>query len=1109
MLTTLVIILGFTALTLYVYRLLSAAGILREMHEQRWNFFSLGYLYEIMVPYSVIPLISFMVLVFLIATSLYVGQKRTEYRIFAFVCSFSAVLSCEMTLSPFSLNRVQALEFSRISASLLVFSPTLLLEMVYCLIRVKLPAYYRLTWLISLIMLPMVWTPLFYRTNIRHDYGWFADMGPVFVFFSAFFLLSLIACYRLLKKTHRKLPHGWQRMRIRYVNYGVIGGGLLYFGQMLPILGVDIYPLGSLAFIPFLVMAYGLFYHNVKEAFFVFHVLVFATLFGISLFFTSRLSELLLLYHSPFGTLIPTVFSFFFLSGIFLSLRQLFEISFGRPRIRFQHQLDQFMQSLTTVKSNEVLFQQLSDFLFKRLKCRFEALYVHLDDGNYRGWTCSRRDLHHNGQSQKSRLQEDRFEIPPSCNPLFEKAKNCIQPSDLQDFLLLRGIELGQEHALHTAELIVPVLYEHQIDALLLIGPRLDARDYTYAERQVLFTLGSMLGSYLENTRLVETLEAKVKSRTRDLELSKQEVEHLNQFMVTINSTLDITVVLQEMLSGLKSIVPLNQIVIGVVDENQEYLDFLYFSGDGLRCQSLQESESIDIKNNPDSHYVQIVKSGQPRFFTPITKETLASFSPADKRLYRLSPALSVMLFPLTVQKRVIGVIHLGNNVHAFALNESQHQRIQRFITQVSTALYNSMLYNQSQKDRRLVKHLNQVAQTVNSTLDLDEVIKAVTLAMQDLFDFNQLSITMLNEQEQLLLLYKTYGSGLTPQQTEQLKFMRIPLTREWNLFVHTVLFNECTYLHDLTPEMLLNSDPTDVQLHEIVRSRSYLFCPLSIRSKAIGTITFGNTESHFTLTERDIAEIMQYVNQIAGAINNAWLFEELKRAKVQLAESEKVAKMTEIFEKFVPRQFLDKVATEGLENIKLGSGESSFTTILFSDIRSFTSFSEGLKPQELLNFLNAYFQRMNEPIRVHGGVVDKFVGDAILALFDANHSDPSISAEEAVMAAMEMRKALSLYNQHRANCGYQPIAAGIGIHSGQAVIGTVGTHDRMDSTVLGDTVNAAARLEGLTKQYGVNLIVSYETFRLLNIWDRLEYRILDLVRVFGKKRTHAHLRFF
>jgi len=229
--------------------------------------------------------------------------------------------------------------------------------------------------------------------------------------------------------------------------------------------------------------------------------------------------------------------------------------------------------------------------------------------------------------------------------------------------------------------------------------------------------------------------------------------------------------------------------------------------------------------------------------------------------------------------------------------------------------------------------------------------------------------------------------------------------------------------------------------------------------------------------------------------------YEELKQTKLRLAETEAAAKLTGIFEKFVPKEFIRRIAPDGLENLKFGQAESDLISILFCDIRSFTDLSEKLTPQELVDFFNGYLQQMNNPISVNQGFVDKFIGDAIMVLFSLPGEPNNIEAINAVKAAIGMQQQVDIFNNEHKDSWDEPLRVGIGVHSGPVIIGTVGSEERMDSTVMGDTVNLASRLEGLTKFYGSKIIISQPTFEFIEQEDSFEIREIDLVMVKGKKK--------
>lgn len=157
--------------------------------------------------------------------------------------------------------------------------------------------------------------------------------------------------------------------------------------------------------------------------------------------------------------------------------------------------------------------------------------------------------------------------------------------------------------------------------------------------------------------------------------------------------------------------------------------------------------------------------------------------------------------------------------------------------------------------------------------------------------------------------------------------------------------------------------------------------------------------------------------------------------------------------------------------DLQLG-GSKKTVTVFFSDIRDFTKFSEGHTPEQVVEMLNEYFQIMVKIINTNGGVVDKFIGDAIMAVWGAPTSHERDS-QNAVKACIEMRTALAALNESRGSRGKVPIKIGMGLHRGEAISGTIGSEERMEYTVIGDTVNQASRIESSTKAFGTDLLLS------------------------------------
>ena len=202
---------------------------------------------------------------------------------------------------------------------------------------------------------------------------------------------------------------------------------------------------------------------------------------------------------------------------------------------------------------------------------------------------------------------------------------------------------------------------------------------------------------------------------------------------------------------------------------------------------------------------------------------------------------------------------------------------------------------------------------------------------------------------------------------------------------------------------------------------------------------------------------------------------------------------LAKLFGQYIPPELVEEMA-ESPDKISV-SGESRDMTVLFSDVRGFTTISEGLEPHALTQLMNEMLTPMTHVIHHHRGTIDKYMGDAIMAFWGAPLKDEN-HARHALEAGLEMVKALPQINQRFRNKGWPEINIGVGLNSGVMSVGNMGSEFRMAYTVMGDAVNLGSRLEGLTKQYGVNIIVSEFTKAKVPDYSFLE---LDRVRVKGK----------
>jgi class 3 adenylate cyclase len=195
-------------------------------------------------------------------------------------------------------------------------------------------------------------------------------------------------------------------------------------------------------------------------------------------------------------------------------------------------------------------------------------------------------------------------------------------------------------------------------------------------------------------------------------------------------------------------------------------------------------------------------------------------------------------------------------------------------------------------------------------------------------------------------------------------------------------------------------------------------------------------------------------------------------------------------FSRFVPHEFLGYLKKEKIIDVSLGDNAQKEMTVLFSDIRNFTTISEKLSPEENFTFINNYLKIMGPIVRENGGFIDKYIGDAIMALFP--------HADDAVKTAIAMLKQIP-------NCGHGEylhegaLRIGIGLNTGHLMLGTIGEADRMEGTVISDAVNLASRIEGLSKEYGATLLISQTTMNRLKHPEQFRYRCIGHIQVKGK----------
>ena len=257
-------------------------------------------------------------------------------------------------------------------------------------------------------------------------------------------------------------------------------------------------------------------------------------------------------------------------------------------------------------------------------------------------------------------------------------------------------------------------------------------------------------------------------------------------------------------------------------------------------------------------------------------------------------------------------------------------------------------------------------------------------------------------------------------------------------------------------------------------RFGQWMLLPFKGRSGVLGFVVVNSSG----IDDMDAVQI--YINQAAMAMENAILFRQYIRST---------------FSRYVPDHVVDIILDRKLQ---LG-GEEKTVSVLFSDIRGFTAMAEEFRPVEVVHFLNRYMTLMTDAVFEYEGTLDKFIGDAIMAIFGAPISGGvADDAKRAVFAALKMREKLEEMNRSRTRKGQKSIKIGIGIHTGEVVAGNIGSERRMEYTVIGDTVNLCSRIETLNKEFGTDILISRRTYDLTKKY--LKAREIPDVEVRGKR---------
>jgi len=366
---------------------------------------------------------------------------------------------------------------------------------------------------------------------------------------------------------------------------------------------------------------------------------------------------------------------------------------------------------------------------------------------------------------------------------------------------------------------------------------------------------------------------------------------------------------------------------------------------------------------------------------------------------------------------------------------------------------------------------IGQLAKLSNKVSSLEETVSGVFSLLNNVCHSEICTIMIKDTDNDGLIVYNANNSGYTEIIAEDFKAITIA---DFN-----IRFSDYQVVSIETKDFFPAKNRN-------TKIESYILLPLIISGEDFATVHIGTSIKEY-FSPLILENIKAFLSAASPIIANA----------LRLRQMESLQKKTRIaFARYVPVDVMDEIIKKS--TTQMGQSETRLVAILFSDIRSFTKISENTPAQELVNFLNHYFSLMGNEIIAEKGNIDKFIGDAIMAIFGAPKTLENASAS-AVRAAIRMVKTLAKVDTSDITLPPEGFGTGIGINYGECVVGNIGFQNKLDYTVIGDTVNLASRLEGVTKYYHQPIIVSENIYNAAK--DHFIFRKVDSVKVKGKEQ--------
>ncbi len=435
------------------------------------------------------------------------------------------------------------------------------------------------------------------------------------------------------------------------------------------------------------------------------------------------------------------------------------------------------------------------------------------------------------------------------------------------------------------------------------------------------------------------------------------------------------------------------------------------------------------------------------------------------------------------------GKVLFGSKIrseHKFDLNDSEMTYGTLFATNPSGALIAaliSILVKKELEKKKIGSEVLGLYREINMIYNFSEMIS-------EKIDDTSIAMTALQEASQII--NATHGVFLVyePEEERVVEMAAIGENpnRDYNINDQSGLLKDLIMRGTaaIVPMARIKANPALSHL------KTVMYAPLKVKHRTLGMIILGHEEEvDFTAAELKLLTTIAF--QSAAAIESAQLYQKgLKEARDR---EEAIKKIHEVSQKFVPQEFIKSLGKNKLTEVALGDQVEREVTVMFTDIRGFTTISERLAPKENFLFINSFNKRMGPIIRKNEGFIMQYLGDGFMAIFPKG-------SQNALQASVEMHLSLAEYNEERLEKNRLPVHIGIGMQNGKLIMGITGDVERMDAAIISDTVNTASRIEGLSKHYGTSILLTDLCKNNLSRPEVFDFRYLGPVQVQGKQKA-------